>query len=386
MATTVGIDAKYFWHTESTFNTAIATVAGDGIPTIECKIEPDYEHHKSKEHTGSASLESEIVGYQKGKWSLSAYARPNAAGTAPDIGEILKAAYGIETVSGGVSVTYSLSGSSLAEPYTGQLVRHAGNYFFEVANGCVVEEVTYEIAGNDEPKISFSGSFAQYGWCYGGTTTATVSAAASTFTLAAADRGKIGVNARIQIGTDDNSGAGYLVTAYNTSTGVVTFSPVLANTQTGATTIVPYTPTPTTSGTIIGGIDAGLTLGSDSLGFISGKVTVKTGNRLLDKEATAVRPSRAARGPREISGEIDAYFLSENSAQKVGKAWESALQSVLLRFGSNTAGSRLKLNFANARVQVTPVELPEAEEATCKFKFLARKSAAANDEHTAVYD
>jgi hypothetical protein len=388
----VGIDARYYARVESTYDTVAAFVGGDAVPLLDLVITPTHEYHRSKEHLGTASLVDEIKGMSGGTWSATAYVKPNAAGVAPDIGEILKAAMGAETIVASTSVTYSLNS---ANPSTLQLARQIGTTLYEVITGAWIESIEISVAGNEEPTISVSGGFATYGWVFGGAvSTATITALDTTFTLATAHRGKIGVNGRIQIGTDNNAGAGYLVTAYAPSTGLVTFSPALGVTQTGATAIVPFGPTPTLGGFIVGGISCGLSLdgGTTQIGVISAKVAIQTGFRGLASEATTNKPTFAARGLREVSVDLEAYFRDTENAIYVGKALDGLVSgsfaadaNMILRLGENVAAKRMIINAPKARIDVSPLSIPESEETTAAIKLMPRKNAANDDEITIVF-
>ena len=185
----VGIEAQHWAKLETTYDTVSAFAAGDSVPLIELSIEPTKEFHKSMEHTGSASLETEIAGIRGGTWSCAAYAKPAAAGTAPDINAFLTAGLGTETISGGTSATYSLGNSAQSM----QIGRYVGAGLYEVINGCWIESVEIELTGNDEPKFSFSGGFASYGYVYDGATIA--SGSGTTITVNTAHVGKIQKNA-----------------------------------------------------------------------------------------------------------------------------------------------------------------------------------------------
>ena len=376
----VGIDAQHWAKLETTYDTVSAFASGDAVPLLEISIEPSKEFHKSMEHTGSASLETEIAGIKGGTWSCSAYAKPAAAGTAPDINPFLTAGLGTETISGGTSATYSLSNSAQSL----QIGRYAGAGLYEVINGCWVESVEIEITGNDEPKFTFSGGFASYGFVYDGATIA--SGSGTTITVNTAHVGKIQKNALIKIGSEDNGGSGYTVTAVDNTAETLTITPTLAGSVSASDVIEPVVPGFTlTASTILGGVNAGLTLGGTSVGMISTKYTISTGIHGLNKEATAETSTRLARGAREVTGELNFYYLSENAAQ-LGQAWDGTTRAVNLRIGEDTAAKRCKVNAPAARLEVSGLEIPEAEEATFTAAFVCRKSAVSNDELTIVFD
>lgn len=389
-----GVDAKFFAKVETTFDTVNTWNAGDAVPLLDFKPEPSLEYHRSKEHLGTASLGTEIKGLSGGKWTASFHAKPNAAGTPPDCGEILRAALGNELTVGGVSITYTLGAFVLSL----QIARSIGAGLYEVINGAIVEQLEVEVIGNQESKITVSGSFCSFGWCYRGHTDgATYAAGVTTINLAAASIGRVGVNARIQFGGDSGTaGAGYLVTSVDTSTGAIVFTPALVTGFGPGVVVSGIVPAQTLSGTILGGISCGLSVDAVAIGMISGKTTLKTGHHLLSKEATVSKPNRAARGTREVSGELMAYFVDDTatlgtqSAQApttlIGRAWDGTLKALIQRAGADTAGLRMKVNTPSSRLAVTSPEVPEAEEATVSIKWVARRSAADEDELTISFD
>ena len=392
-----GMDQATWAKLEASYDTLQRFVATDAVGLNELKLEPSQAYLRSKEHLGTASLVDEIKGKAAGKWSAQSYVKPNGAGVAPDVGDMVKAAMGAVTVVASTSVTYSFN--SLAPP-TLQLARAIGTQLYECVTGAWVEELTIEVVGNQPALFNWSGGFATYGWVFGAGvyTPSTVSEAATSFTLAESSRGKIGVGACIKIGTDDNSGTGYLVTGYDPDNATVTFAPALAATQTGATLVVPFTPSQTIGGNILSGVNCGLSFdgGSTALGMNSCKVNIKTGFHGLDKEATASKVTGVSRGRREVMFEANAYYdatTGTHTQRWLGMGMDGfvagfngADANILARIGSNTVAKRLKLVAAKARVEVVPVNVPDEEEATVDIKAVARMASAANDELTLVFD
>jgi hypothetical protein len=379
-----GVDAQFAALVETTYGTNEAFDTNDGVGLIDLKLDGARTFEESKERVGSASAQAMIPGMYSGKWSASSEVKTQAAGTAPDNGEMIRAAMGTETVSGGVSVTYSLSSNTPSL----QLARKSGLGFYEVANGAWVEQFDLEVQGNTAPKISWSGGYATHGWVYGAQVNTNASGGASSVLYKTAHKGNLGKNGLVRFGTEDNGGAGYLITAVDdtTSPPSITISPVLDNNISADDDIIPMLPAPTLAGTLLGGINASLTVDGTSVNFVSAKISVKTGFHGRDKEASADRSTGIMRGKREVTGEIQVYFIDKESGPVIGRAWSGTTRALALRFGANTAGQRMKLNIPNAHIDVTPVEMPEAEEAMATIKFRALESAAANDEFNIVFD
>lgn len=280
---------------------------------------------------------------------------------------------------------YSLRGKNHT-PQSLQIGRHLGHEFYEQANGAWVEQVEFQITGNDECMVRGSGGFASFSAVKGEPLTDGSSYSSATdVDLAAGQTGKIIGEPRVyfELASDsstvvDNSGSGYAVTAVDLANGQITVSPAVTLTA-AAYKIRPWIPAQTIAGTIQGGIDAGLTFGGDTLGLIGYKATVNTAIHGLDKEASANRANRLARGDRDIAIELECYALDEN-ADHFGLAWNDDRASVTARCGPNTSGSRVLLVTPNALVEVADESAPEAEEVTRTVKLMPEQSSAAEDE------
>lgn len=386
MTIPAGVQQKFWVKAETTFDTALASAATDAVNLQELKLEPDQPREPSIEHTGTGSLQSEILRKKQHKWSAVSYVMPSgSATTPPDIGPaLLKAAMGAETI-GGSDVTYSFNDNA---PTSLQWERAAGSLLYEIANGAWVEQFGFEIQGNAEPKLSLSGGYASHGFCVDGAkVNANQSAAATSFDLQAGDGDRVYVNALVKFAAEDNGGAGYRITAVSGDT--ITITPGLAGGITAGDDVDFVVPSQTLAGNIRGGIDSDMTIGGTSIGFISAKVDVVTGIKGLDKEATTDRASavlRAAR--REVSFEAVVYAKTDDDviAQLQGRAIRELSQAIIIRCGPNTAGARMKFSLPAVTLAVKPVEIPDAEEATYTLSGRAVQSASAGDELSVIFD
>lgn len=281
-------------------------------------------------------------------------------------------------------VGYSLRGKDHT-PQSLQVTRSVGQQLLEQVNGCWVEQVEAQITGNDECKIRASGGFASYSAVKGQPQTdATGYTSQTVITLGANQTGRIVGNPRVYFElvsdstTTVGATSGIAVSSVDLANGTITLGS--ATTLTAAAYYVrPWIPAQTVSGTIQGGIDAGLTVGGESLGVIDYKVTVNTGIHGADKEANVNRANRLFRGERSIEGEVQVYHLDEN-ADHLGLAWNGNTQAISARMGPNTSGSRMLLVAPSARLDVSKVDVPEAEESTVTAKFMPRQSSTAEDE------
>lgn len=392
----IALDVKYFAKLESSFDTASTFVADDGVDLLDLQLTPEQEFMRSKEHTGTASLRDEIKGRSRGKWTAVAYFKPKAAGTAPDIGPLLEAAFSKDPgVSADTSVTYAFHASNIK---TLQLGRSDGSTYYEVANGAVVETVQIDATG-PEAKITFGGSFATFGYVYTGLTCQAVDGPTTTVTLTNTDALKdlVSVGALVKIGTDDNSSQGFRVTAFtrnsNGVAGVLTVASTISTDQSNGASVTPFIPTPSVGGTIIGGVGYKFSLdgGTTSLGLVEAKISINTGFRLLERNVTSTKPHHAARGERSISIEAMVYFLAENAtwigagARGLHTGLSGGDADFYLRIGEDIEDQQVEVLAPKCRVTMTPLEIPEAEEIMATIKLTPRIDTTADDEMTMVW-
>lgn len=383
-----GFQAIYYGKLEATFDTVQAFAASDALPLEDLKISPALATKRSKARFGEVgAVMMGAPGRRGGKWSASSELRAAALGVAPRLGIFLKAGFGTESISGGASVTYVLD---KAAPRSLQLARYVGDGLYEVITGAWVEQIDIEMSGGGDAKVTFSGGFATYGWAFG--TTVGVGGAlvgASALPYKTEDKGAYGKNVHLKYHTHDNGGAGYLVTAVDDSTTppTLTVSPVLESAASEGETIAPCLPSPTwPTETIISAVNSAFTCDSIAMGIISGKFSIKTGIHALDKEATTNRPSRLARGEREVTADFQAYYVDDVTGPIIGRAQAgTATRSLSLRIGENVAAQRLTVAAAKAFVTISDVDVPDAEESTVNIKVSqCLKNAVSDDELSAL--
>lgn len=363
----------------------IGGASGDGLEVMSLEITPTQEYLEIEEHTCDASLEGEVEAKRGGTYTMQVRFRTKAAGTPPNYDVLLQCAYGqAETDDGGPDSSYKLLTGA---PFTFQAVKHnERNSKTERISGCWVESLVENIPGGGElPSFTVSGGFASYAWLYGEPTLDGNVVASAVVVLDAVDTGKVSLGMTVDVGADDNSGAGFVVIDVDNT--VPNFT-VNANVTASADDIVtPHFDAPAfaTSGTVLGGIACDLSIDGLSVGFISYTRTLETGNHPLDRESTSDRPTGVEMGSRRVTGEAEFYFKDEN-VRYLGEAWDGNLVSLIARVGANTTGERVFLNNLSTRIHVAQIEVPFAEEATYTAGFTVRKSAAADDESTTVHD
>lgn len=198
---------------QTTFDTLLDFAATDAVSPLRgtLKLSPEYAHEDAKESVGTNSLQTELAQSKVGKWAGQFYVKPNAVGVAPDIGVLLKAALGVETVVGSTSVTYSLS-DTVRTPL--QILQNIADAYQVNASGAWVEELSAEIQKGSAPILSFGGGYATHGWAYADEVGAGgIAYNATSLPLDDDIRGALGVNGRIKFSTPSDDGGVAGVTA-----------------------------------------------------------------------------------------------------------------------------------------------------------------------------
>jgi len=378
---------------QTTYDTIAAYAATDAVSGIidTFKIDGEKGFEELNEAVGTASHQGSIATTRGGKFSGSFLVKPAAAGTPPDIGPaLIKGAMGVETINAGTSVVYTLS-DTVKTPLQGCL--NIASNLQHIFSGGVIEEMTIEISGNGMPTVSFSGSFATFGHCYADVNKSAEPQAETTIALDNASIGCVSPGAVIGFEDDNNSDAGYTVTAVDWTAGAANFTitPGIAGAPgIGAgEALFPLVPSQTVGGTAIAAVACGFTIDSQALGFIKATIKLTTGWGLRDKEASSDRALGIVRtGKRMVTGSVDFYFLDSatGNAPNLGRSWDSTtVRDLFLRVGADTAAARMKIDL-NKCLCKPPAFNIGGDVVTASMAFDAQQNAAAADEMIVTFD
>lgn len=374
------LDRKLFVKKEATYGVPALFAATDAFGGPSLSIEPEAKDDQRMEALGSGSAQGFTRGMESGKWSSTCYFKPAAAGVAPDNGPMLESAFGTETVNASTSVVYTcndnLTKPSLALGAWSTGEQHAGY-------GAWVEQVEFDLPANDFPKMTFSGGFALYGMAYGNVTTAQSLSGSQTITVGTTNIHAFRVGGMV---TFTGHAGGYLIDSVNLAAGTFHLASNLSATVNSGDAVLAYAPSLTTAGTVLYGIDAGLTIGGVTFNFISGKVTFKTGTHGKDKEASSLRPTGSVRGMRSVDFELSFYLEDNLVGPLLGRGWNQSTQAILLRVGSNVSAQRATISMPASRWKVVPNPMPDADEHIVTMKGSAIQNAAAGDEIALTFD
>ncbi len=210
-----------------------------------------------------------------GTWSFDTYLRPSGtAGTEPMAKDVLLAHYGVETIVGGTSVTYS---QATAKPSFSMWMQHG--HTIKWARGCASTSLAFDsISSTGAAKLSFSGECMEMGWAGTGVVDGIVTASV-TVVLATGDGKKYTAKSRVMFAADDNSGAGYVIDSISGDT--LTMAEVV--TVADAAVIKGYIPDDATTAAAIENLDTSLSV--DSVATTFKTVTVTYGSPVAFQSA-----------------------------------------------------------------------------------------------------
>ncbi len=314
---------------ETTVGTLVFPSAGDlVVPAGYGSIGQVPTYTDSEEIVDSRSLLNQFRdALPAGDWSIPMYLRPSGtAGSVPQGATMLEALFGTETIVGSTSVTYSLA---TALPSFSLWTKYGDTVFF--AKGATVEQTRLAASKKGAVKFEMSGKFMAMGWVGTDELNAAVDYVATPITsIVVKDAKKYCVGGKIKVGSDDNSGSGYAISAVTIATNTLTISPGLTADFAADTVVAPFLPT----GTIIGdpvesnSITISLDGGSTTAKIKSFDITMTNGivyqeDEISDEE----NPTAYVEGQRSVKGSVTVnmrrddvkYFYDGlNAGQEVG--------------------------------------------------------------------
>jgi len=149
----LGADEFLYASIEDTYGVWKRPVTGDGVRVREISFGRSQERVTRDDKLGTRSQTERITRKKAVEFSLTAYIVPSGIfGTAPDIGPILKALCGAETVTGS-GVEYTL----VRDQDISLTLHRLGDNYAESLTGCVPNTATFRWSGTDEPVVEMSG-------------------------------------------------------------------------------------------------------------------------------------------------------------------------------------------------------------------------------------
>lgn len=307
-------------------------------------------HVEVRDRRGTRSLMQTIAGRTPVQpWSVQVLLRlSGTAGVAPDFGDLLKLAFGTETVVASTSVTYSLLKD--ATGLYASIYRKLSS-IFEGVYDAVCTNVEIAWSGDDFITITFSGEAAEF--IDAGVEQANGAGSGST-SLIVDDADFFTKFAILQNITqsDDNGGAGYQVTAVNYTTNTLTLEAAASwddDDEWGA-----FLPAGTFTGDPLYGTNMSLSInnGVSTIKSLSGRISIATGQSLLNREAGTSQASDVIVAERRVTGSLD-FLVKEEETYVDSLARRKQENDFKLIFG-DTAGSIMTVNMNKAELDPGP--------------------------------
>lgn len=379
-ATALTREIKAFVVKESAFGTLAFPSATDVIGVLGApQVSQEEEFVDSREIVESRSTPDRAwVGTAAGSFSLQVYARPSgAAGTPPVEDVLLEAALGAKTVNAGTSVVYS---PALELPSFTLAFREGHTTNFIV--GAKVGELRLSITRKDFATWDVSGSFQKV--LRAGTAETAGTSTTTVIQLESGGAKLFDVGARVQVGTENNSGAGYEITAVDTSADTITLGTALSAAPAAGEVVSGYLPTASLSGHHVTGCEGSLSLDGAELTVTGIEVALSNALQPDDEELSAAGYVTAIdEGQRQVSGTINARYRRTYAAW-FRRAREQE-QGALVATAGETAGKRLKIELPLAQMN-TPSTDGDEYRRNISVTLVGMPSASLEDEIQITYD
>jgi len=372
-----GDDVQGYVKLESTFGTAVKPVGTDAFRALDMSMGQESDPQDALDHGKTRSFMESVQGRTPVQpWSATVILRPSGSlGVAPDFGELLKLAFGTETVVGSTSVAYTLLQDMTglyASIYKGLTTSQEGVY------SAIVQTLSIDWAGDGFITFTFSGVGANFLQAHreqangaGSGATALVVDDADFFT-------KYGVIQNIT-GSDDNSSAGYQVTAIDHTTQTLTLDSAASwsdDDNWGA-----FLPTGSFAGDPLYGTIGQFSLDGDSTTVknVSGNITINTGLDILNREAgTTEGADVIMTGRREVTGNIS-MLVKETEGYIQSHARRKVAQDMVVTLG-DTAAKRIAFTMSNCELRPAAQTTPDTGPTEISLGFKAYGTSTGENE------
>ena len=375
-----GSDLVGFFKAESTYGTAVKPVAGDAFRVTSITMGAPVGRAFPGDLRGTRSrIEQTTTRTPVQPWSAAGILRPSGTlGTAPDIGEIIKHAFGTETVSGGTSVTYSLLKDPTA--LSAAIYRSTSEVppsLSEGVYGAIVQNLTFTWTGDSF--ITWTATGVGKDYLQTGNTLANGSGSSAT-ALIVDDADFYSPYSVISVGSTDN----VQVTAVNYTTNTLT---IASSSWSDNDEVVPYVPTGTYAGDPLFGTAGSLSLdnGSTTITHLGGSISVSTGIDLLNTEyGGASATDVTVPAYREVTGSLD-FLVRKDEVMLFNEFRRNVQKDVIITLG-DTAAKRMKINCNITELAPSQRDSPDADMIRYTANLVALASSSGEDEISLVFD
>jgi hypothetical protein len=315
-----------------------------------------------------------------GDFSFTTYVKPSGTpGTAPEHDVLFQCLMGTKTIDPGVKVTYSLANQ--LDSFSIWLKK--GHTAFAL-RGCTVNSAEFGIAGEGIATVRWGCNSMEAKFAGTVTSPANLTAGTTIIQLETGGAAMFVAGMYVQIGTDTNTAAGYLISSVNYNLDRITVATPLATEQGTGATIASWLPTASAEvGTpVLGKLGMVTIAGVDAIIRSAGLSITNNIKYYIDEKNNVLTAERFGRPKmREVNGSLNLYFLKRGVSYFYRSAYQIA--NALVIPAGNVAGYIMELNVPYAEYK-TP-KISGEEELIQDLAFMGVASATLNDEMSIVF-
>lgn len=366
----LGRQRKFFAKAETTYATGVTPAASDAIKVLKTNMAFKQAREDRMDSRASASVLESITGRKEVTWGCEGYLIPSGtAGTAPDIGVLIKAIMGIETVNAVTSVVYTLTASQSVRASL-SLLREWSVVASERCVGAVPHTMNLKASGGERPRISFEGFASDL---YGtGRTTLNGALSGGETSVPVTDGSFLEAGSLISIGSSTGP---HTVTAVSTNT--LTVTPSVSGAQSDLAEVIPYVPSETTAGSPVAGITGSFVIAGTTIPVTGFELSIKTNDAPVDDEAFQSTVTDYIPGFREVTGKFD-IRVRRDLYKWIRAAKLFGVRDLAVTIGA-TAGSILTVDMNYTELDFGELEDSEAEVVKCSIPFKCKGSSGEDE-------
>lgn len=375
---------------ETTFGTGVKPTATSQI-LLASEVNPQQNRGfiEDAQRRNTLSRLSRIGGrFDPGAVSFTTYIKPEGnLGEKPECAVLLEALMGREEVNASTDVRYKLLRVTDTRPSLTLWIKQG--HFVYMCWGSLLTQGRFPIqAGNNAESIAqaeFTIAFAELRWtgtdelltAIDGTTTPVT-------TIPVKDASKFSVGSYIQFPGNDNAGAGFEVTAVDTTLDELTVTPGVDTLEAIDSLVTPWVPTGSEIGSTVHGRLGAATRGGVSLPFLTGEITLANAVKLLNEEKNGLDfADRFIHSTaRDVTTTLDVYF--DANAPKFFFENKTQVQADVTVPIGDAAGKRVQYLLKN--VEIDAPSISGGEEKILQVSGPAFASATFDDEFEIVFD
>ena len=374
----LGSQAVFYAKKEPVYGVPVGASGTDAMYTISESFTPEQVRDYRPDRSGSSDHLERFIGRTSATWEVTKLVLPNGSvTTTPDDNYLWENLFGHVSI-GTTSIEYLFATAHDDSLTLRRGIRTGGSdgaaEFQEHVFGAIVNrgEISWGDQGsNGLAQVKFSGMAKKWGYT-GNTSLATTVARSVSSTdggsnnVTVANIKQLSPGSLVYVGASRDSGAynatlgaGIVIKTVNYTNQTFMFNSSFGSTHSRLDRVVAYNPTAVTSGSPLSDTLGWLSLdGSTTLiKHLGGTVTIEDNRTLLNEEVGEDSPSLSMReNRRAVTFALNFIVRKEAVPTLIGDMVTHTAKNVQVTLGSY-ANKKVKLNMANARFDMTPMDI-----------------------------